>query len=73
MTKISVFKAEIRIFLRKRLVRELGATNLSEIFTQYLQRIDVSSVKILSNLVKRLTRYKQKQKGTLFFMNHPTL
>ena len=70
MTKIYVFKPEIRIFLRKRLVRELGPTNPFEFFTQHLGRIDVSSVKISCNLVKRLTRYEQKQKGTLF-LNHP--
>ena len=44
MTKISVFKPEIRIFLRKRLVSELGATNPFEFFIQHLGRIDVSSI-----------------------------
>ena len=67
MTKISVFKPEIRIFLRKRLVRELGVTNPFEFFYKHLGRIDVFSFKILCNLVKRLTRYEQKQKGSLFF------
>ena len=66
LTKISVFKQEIRIFLRKRLVRELRATNLSEFFTQHLEHIDISLVKISYDLVERLTRYKEKQKGTLF-------
>ena len=63
-------KPEIHIFLRKRLVRELGVTNPFEFFMQHLGRIDVSSVKISCNLVKRLTRYEQKQKGTLF-LNDP--
>ena len=67
MTKISVFKPEIHIFLRKQLLRELEETNPFEYFTQYLGRIDVSSVKISFNLVKQLMRYEQKQKGTLFF------
>mgnify|MGYP001796921940 CR=1 FL=1 len=39
-------KPEIRIFLRKRLVKELGKTNHSEIFPQHLERIDMRSVKI---------------------------
>ena len=73
LTKISVFKPEIRIILRKQLVRELGPTNPFEFFKQHLGRIDVSSVqffRISCNLVKRLTRYEQKQKGTLF-LNDP--
>ena len=54
-------KSEIRIFLRKRLVRELGETDISEFFLQHLDHIVVSSVKISCNLVERLTRCKQKQ------------
>jgi hypothetical protein len=57
---------EIRIVLRKRLVRELGKTDFSEFFTQHLEPIDVSSVQISCNLVQRLTRYKQKQNGVVF-------
>ena len=59
-------KQEIHIFLRKQLLRELEETNHFEFFIQHLGRIDVSLVKISCNLVKRLTRYEQKQKGTLF-------
>jgi hypothetical protein len=39
-------KPEIRIFLRKRLVRKLGKTDLSKFFTQHYEHMDVSSVKI---------------------------
>ncbi len=60
-------KPEIRIFLRKRLVRKLGKSDLAEFFTQHLEHIDASSVKISCNLVERLTRYKQKKKGAVFF------
>jgi hypothetical protein len=59
-------KPEIRIVLRKRLVRELGKTDFSEFFTQYLELTDVSLVQISCNLVERLTRYKQKQNGVVF-------
>ena len=60
-------KSEIRIFLRKRLVRELGKTDHFEFFTQHLEPTNVSSVRISCNLVKRLTGYKQKFSRSFFF------
>ena len=55
------------MFSRKQLIRELRKADLSEFFTQHLEPIDISSVKISCNLVERLTRYKRKQKVLLFF------
>ncbi len=51
-------KPEIRIFLRKRLAKNLEQTDPSEISREHLEHIDTSSFKILCNLVEWLTRYK---------------
>jgi len=46
----------------------LGKTDLSEFFTQHLEPIDLSSVKISSNLINWLVRYKKKKKVfSIFF------
>jgi hypothetical protein len=55
------------MFSCKPLVGKLRKTDLSEFFSQDSKPIDVSSIKISCNLVERLTRYKRKQKGLLFF------
>ncbi len=45
-----VYKSR-KLFLFKQLVRELGEIDLPEFFSQHLDSIDVSSVKILCRFV----------------------
>ena len=48
-------------FLRKQFVRKLRKIDLAELYTQHLESVDVSLIKISCSLVER------KQKVVLFF------